>query len=480
MGFIHEDFLLSTKAARRLYHDFAEDQPILDYHNHLPPADIAADRQFRDLFEIWLEGDHYKWRAMRADGVPERFCTGDATPFEKFQAWAQTVPHTLRNPLYHWTHLELKRYFGVDDLLDRGNARSVWDRANAILQSGELSARRILRRFRVLALCTTDDPCEDLAHHKTLAANEKAFRVYPTFRPDNALRVDAPEFFNAWTDRLGKVSNVHIASLNDFLHALERRHEYFHSMGSRLSDHGMNVCFADFPSVQTATAIFEKARNGRAVSHEEHQKFASFMMLFFGHLDARKGWTKQLHVGALRNANTRRTRELGPDAGFDSIADWNQASALCAYLDRLDQEQALPKMVVYNLNPADNYVFATAMGNYQDSTVAGKLQFGSGWWFLDHKEAMEWQMNALSNVGLLSRFIGMLTDSRSFMSFPRHEYFRRVICNLIGREIDNGEIPNDDSLVGPMIRNICFGNARDYLGLELGNGAGVRGEEAKA
>jgi len=408
MGFIHEDFLLSTKTARRLYHDFAEDEPILDYHNHLSPAEIAEDRRFHNLFEIWLEGDHYKWRAMRANGVSERFCTGDATPFEKFQAWAKTVPHTLRNPLYHWTHLELKRYFGIDELLDGNNARAIWDRANAILESGELTARRILRRFRVLALCTTDDPCDDLAHHKKLAASETAFRVYPAFRPDKALRVDAPELFNAWTDQLAKVSNVHIASLQDFLHALDRRHEYFHSLGGRLSDHGIDVCFSDFPTEQSATAIFEKARNGRAASPEEHQKFASYLMLFFGQLDARRGWTKQLHVGALRNANTRRVREVGPDTGFDSIADWNQASALCAYLDRLDQEQALPKMVVYNLNPADNYVFATALGNYQDGKIAGKMQFGSGWWFLDQKEAIEWQVNALSNVGLLSRFIGML------------------------------------------------------------------------
>ncbi len=479
MGFIHEDFLLSAKTARRLYHDFAEPEPILDYHNHLSSAEIAGDRQFHNLFEIWLEGDHYKWRAMRANGVGERFCTGDATPFEKFQAWAKTVPHTLRNPLYHWTHLELKRYFGIDELLDGSNARSIWDRANAILQSGDLTARRILRRFRVLALCTTDDPCDDLAHHKALAANEKAFRVYPAFRPDKALRVDAPELFNAWTGRLGKASNVHIASLKDFLHALDRRHEFFHSMGGRLSDHGLKVCFSDFPTEQVATAIFEKARNGRAASAEEHQKFASYLMLFFGQLDARRGWTKQLHLGALRNANTRRVRELGPDTGFDSIADWSQAGSLCAYLDKLDQEQSLPKMIVYNLNPADNYAVATALGNFQDGRIAGKMQFGSGWWFLDQKEAIEWQVNALSNVGLFSRFIGMLTDSRSFMSFPRHEYFRRVICNLLGRDIDSGEIPGDDSLVGPMIRNICFGNVRDYLGLELGSGAVVRGEEVK-
>jgi glucuronate isomerase len=477
MAFIHEDFLLGTKTARHLYHDYAEDQPILDYHNHLPPADISSDRKFLNLFEIWLEGDHYKWRAMRANGVTERYCTGDATPYEKFAAWAKTVPHTLRNPLYHWTHLELKRYFGIDELLDEHNARKIWDRTSDILASGELTARRTIRRFHVQALCTTDDPCSDLAEHKELAKSEKAFRVYPAFRPDKALIVNSPEAFNEWVDRLAAVSNVHVAALKDFMHALELRHEYFHALGGRLSDHGMEVCFSDFPTEAEAARIFDRARSGQAATPEEHREFASHLMLFFGQLDAKKGWTKQLHLGAIRNNATRQARILGPDSGFDSIGDWEHARSLCAYLDRLDRDNLLPKMIVYNVNPSENYVFATAMGNFQDGSIAGKMQFGSGWWYLDQKEAIEWQLNALSNVGLLSRFVGMLTDSRSFMSFPRHEYFRRVLCNLIGRDVEAGELPNDDSLLAPMIKNICFGNARDYLGLELPSTAPVGGEK---
>jgi glucuronate isomerase len=331
----------------------------------------------------------------------------------------------------------------------------------------------------VKVLCTTDDPCSDLAAHKKIAESESAFRVYPAFRPDKALIVHSPEPFNAWVDRLAAVSNVHIATLADFQRAIEIRHDYFHAAGARLSDHGLDTCFSDFPAEAEAARIFDRARAGHAASPEEHRKFASFLMLYFGRLDAEKGWTKQLHLGALRNASSRGVRLVGPDSGFDSIGDWEQARSLCLYLDRLDTENALPKMVVYNLNPADNYVFATAMGNFQDGSIAGKMQFGSGWWYLDQKEAIEWQLNAVSNVGLLSRFVGMLTDSRSFMSFPRHEYFRRVLCNLIGRDVEAGELPDDDSLLAPMIRNICFGNARDYLGLELPSAAGVPGEKVE-
>jgi glucuronate isomerase len=479
MGFIHEDFLLSTDTARQLYHDYAATEPILDYHGHLPPKDIAEDRRFRDLFEIWLEGDHYKWRAMRANGIPERYCTGDAAPYEKFLAWAKTVPHTLRNPLYQWTHLELKRYFGIDELLHEGSALAIWEKANASLLSGDLTARGILRKFRVRALCTTDDPCDGLEHHKSIAASESSFCVFPTYRPDKALTVHMPGVFTPWVDRLAAASNIHIASLNSFLDALRKRHDFFHSLGGRLSDHGLNRCFADFCTEQEAAQIFANARSGQAASAAEYEKFASFLMLYFARLDAEKGWTKQLHLGARRNSNTRRTRELGPDSGFDSIGDWNQVDALCAYLDRLDQENALPKIIVYNLNPADNYAIATAIGNYQDGSVAGKIQLGSGWWFLDQKEGIEWQLNALSNVGLLSRFVGMLTDSRSFMSFPRHEYFRRVLCDLLGRDIARGELPRDDRLVGEMIRRICFGNARDFLGLALPRHAEVPGEAAQ-
>jgi glucuronate isomerase len=467
MSFIHEDFLLSNPTARRLYHTFAEDQPILDYHCHLPPQDVAANRQFKNLFEIWLEGDHYKWRAMRANGVPERYCTGDAPVYEKFLAWARTVPQTLRNPLYHWTHLELQRYFGIDELLDTQSAPRVWEQANARLSTPELSAHGILDRFHVKAVCTTDDPTDDLASHRAIAASGLTTKVFPTFRPDKALNVHFPELFNPWVDRLQAVAGTHIARLADFVDALKKRHDFFHAMGGRLSDHGVNHAFGDFPSENEAARIFGRARSGHAATSEEHTRFAAYMMLIFGRLDAEKGWTKQLHLGARRNNNTRRFREMGADTGWDSIGDWSQADALGGYLDRLDQENALPKTVIYNLNPADNYMIATMIGNFQDGVTAGKVQFGSGWWFLDQKEAMQWQLNALSNCGLISRFLGMLTDSRSFMSYPRHEYFRRVLCDVFGRDVENGELPDNDELTGPVIRNICYGNAHRFLGLNV-------------
>ncbi|MBV9849007.1 MAG: glucuronate isomerase [Armatimonadetes bacterium] len=471
MPFIHEDFLLQTKTARRLYHEYARDQPILDYHTHLPARDICENRRFRDLAEIWLEGDHYKWRAMRANGVEERYCTGDAAPYEKFLAWARTVPHTLRNPLYHWTHLELKRYFGIEELLDEATAPSVWARANERLQDPDLTAQGILTRFHVRALCTTDDPTDDLGFHHRIAQSGLATRVYPTFRPDGALAVDRPEAFNAWVDRLAQASDTSIRRLSDFEGALEKRHGAFHEAGCRLSDHGLPHCYADFPSEATAAAIFDRARAGQAAGPEDYGKFTSYLMLFFGRLDARRGWTKQLHLGALRNNNTRAFRRLGPDTGFDSLGDWPQAVALSAYLDQLDQEDALPQIILYNNNPVDSYVFVSMLGNFQGGPRPGRMQFGSAWWFLDTKEGIEWQLNALSNLGLLSRFIGMLTDSRSFMSYPRHEYFRRVLCSLIGRDIENGEMPDDDHLAGPLIENICYRNAKNYLGLEASEGS---------
>jgi glucuronate isomerase len=466
MPFITEDFLLNNSTAKRLYHTFAEREPILDYHCHLSPKDIAENRQFRDLSEIWLEGDHYKWRAMRANGVGERYCTGDATSFEKFLAWAGTVPYTLRNPLYHWTHLELKRYFSIEELLDADNAPRVWERANALLATPEFRAHGILQRFQVTHLCTTDDPADDLSRHRAIRASGLATRVLPAFRPDKALHVRQPSAFNPWVERLAAVSNVDIGCLQDFTDALRRRHDDFHTLGARLSDHGLNRCYADFCSDSLAATIFDKARRGQAAGAVEHDQFASYMMLFFGRLDAEKGWTKQLHLGAYRSASTRRLQQIGPDSGFDSIGDWSHVAALGGYLDRLELEDALPKTIVYNVNPVDDYAFATMIGNFQDGKTAGKIQFGSGWWFLDQKEGMEWQLNALSNTGLLSRFIGMLTDSRSFMSYPRHEYFRRVLCNLIGGDMENGLIPDSDELVGPMIRNICYRNALDYLHLE--------------
>jgi glucuronate isomerase len=466
-AFIHDDFLLNSEPARELYHGYAAEQPIIDYHCHLPPDDIARDRRFKDLFEIWLEGDHYKWRAMRANGIPESFCTGGESHYQKFLAWAKTVPATLRNPLYHWTHLELKRYFGIDELLDEGAADSVWRRANLALSSDDLTATGILKKFRVKALCTTDDPVDDLVPHKKLVKMDLGTRVYPAFRPDKALQVDAPAAFNEWVDALAAASNTDIVDFMSFLAALERRHDYFHELGCRMSDHGLNHCYHEFCNERAAGKIFMRARGGEAISPGSKAEFAAFMMLFFGRLDCEKGWTKQLHLGALRNANSRATQQIGPNAGFDSIGDWPQALSLASYLDRLDSEDSLPRTIIYCLNPADNYVLAAMIGNFQDGRVAGKVQFGSGWWFLDQKEGIEWQLNALSNTGLLSRFVGMLTDSRSFMSYPRHEYFRRVLCDMLGRDIVRGELPNDLELIGAMVRNICFDNARQYLGLAL-------------
>jgi glucuronate isomerase len=465
MTFINENFLLHNRAARRLYRQFAQPQPIFDYHCHLSPKDIAENRRFRNLFELWLEGDHYKWRAMRANGVAEQYCTGPAEPFAKFRAWAATVPHTLRNPLYHWTHLELKRYFGIGELLDESSAGRVWKKANEQLARPELSARGILKKFNVAALCTTDDPTDDLAHHKKIAADGLATRVLPAFRPDNALAVHRPALFKAWLGRLERAADKDIASLADFVAALRRRHDYFHAHGCRLSDHGLNQCPASPCSDKKAAAIFDRARRDRAATPEEQVQLGTCLMLHFGRWDAEKGWVKQLHLGALRNNNTRLLEQLGPDTGFDCMGDFPQCQTLVRYLDLLERESRLPKIIVYNSNPADNYAFATAVGSFQDGSLAGKMQWGSGWWFMDQKEGIEWQLNALSNIGLLSRFVGMVTDSRSFMSYPRHEYFRRVLCNLIGREVERGELPDDPALLGGMIAGICYKNARQYFAL---------------
>lgn len=473
--FITDDFLLQSDVACELYHEHAKLQPIIDYHCHLPPDQIAANRSFENLYQIWLEGDHYKWRAMRSNGVAEKFCTGAATEREKFDAFAATVPMSLRNPLYHWTHLELLRYFGIDDLLNPQSAGEIWEAANAQLPA--MPVHELLTRSRVEVVCTTDDPVDSLEHHRRIREEGKLrTRVYPTFRPDKALTVDQPQVFNEWTDRLAAASGVDCASFSGFLEALGRRHDFFHEMGGRLSDHGLGALDSVDVEESTVAAIFDRARSGGAVEEKEAAAFRSFMMVYFGRLDAEKGWTKQLHLGAQRNNSSRQFRTLGPDTGFDSIGDRPQGAALAGYLDRLDRDNRLPKTVLYNLNPADNYLFATMIGNFQDGSVPGKIQFGSGWWFLDQKEAMEWQINALSNLGLLSRFVGMLTDSRSFLSYPRHEYFRRILCNLIGRDVVNGELPKDMDLLGNMVRAICFGNARDYFGLELpgGDGSGQR------
>jgi glucuronate isomerase len=466
VNFINDNFLLHSEAARRLYHNHATAEPILDFHSHLPAAEIAADRRFSNLTELWLEGDHYKWRLMRANGIEERYCTGDAAPYEKFQAWARTVPAALRNPLYHWTHLELQRYFGISDLLSESTAKSIWERANEQLMAPEFSTRGILRKFHVRIACTTDDPCDDLAAHRKINAEQNDFRVFPTFRPDKALALHRPESFKACVSRLEQVSNIELRSFAAFLDALKQRHDFFHSRGARLSDHGLTHCYAEPCSDRDAASIFERARAGTAASPREHEQFASYLMLFFGQLDAARGWTKQLHLGALRDVRSRRLRELGPDTGFDCMGDFPQVRRFCGYLDLLDRENALPKIIVYNNNPADTYALATAIGSFQDGPVRGKIQLGSAWWFLDQKGGIEAQLNALSNTGLLSRFVGMVTDSRSFLSFPRHEYFRRILCDLVGRDVERGELPGDERLLGETVRNICYANAKEYLGLD--------------
>lgn len=464
--FITENFLLQGDTAPELYHEYAKNQPIIDYHCHLPPDQIAANRVFDNLHQIWLEGDHYKWRAMRTNGIDEKFLTGAASEREKFQAFAATVAKALRNPLYHWTHLELLRYFGIDDLLDENSAEEIWDKANAQLPN--MPVHHLLTKSNVEVVCTTDDPADSLEFHEKIRDHGNLrTKVYPTYRPDKVFTVDQPAVFRAWVEKLTHASGVDATSFDGLVAALRKRHDDFHALGSRLSDHGMSALDALDCTDEEAAAIFDKALSAQVVSPTEAAMFRSYMMLYFGKLDAEKGWTKQLHIGVRRNNNTRLFRAIGPDAGFDSIDDRPQAASLVKFLDDLDKENQLPKTILYNLNPADNYLFGTMIGNFQDGTIAGKIQFGSGWWFLDQKEGMEWQINALSNLGLLSRFVGMLTDSRSFLSYTRHEYFRRILCNMIGKDVDRGELPRDMKLLGSMVADICYGNASRFFGFAL-------------
>jgi glucuronate isomerase len=467
MSFIHDDFLLDSPAARELYHSHAARQPILDYHCHLSPRDIADNRRFGNLFEIWLEGDHYKWRAMRAHGVDEVFCTGTADPKDKFLKWAETVPYCLRNPLYHWTHLELSRYFGIDELLDSSTAERIWEQANDRLRSDDLSAHGILARFDVRVVGTTDDPADDLADHRRIAVSGLPTKVLPTFRPDRALDVHDPHVFNGWLDRLSATANVDIQKFPDLLEALARRHQAFHDAGARLSDHGLNYCFADSCTEELASEVFDLARGGQPIDPDLADAYRAFVMRYIGQLNADKGWTMQLHLGARRNANSGAIRRLGRDTGYDSIGDWPQADALGRFLDQLEAEGTLPATIVYNLNPSDNFVFAAMIGNFQDGKLAGKIQFGSGWWFLDQEDGMRAQMDALSNAGLLSHFVGMTTDSRSFMSYPRHEYFRRVLCNMLGKDIERGALPRRPDYLGRLVEDISFGNAKRYFGIAV-------------
>jgi len=467
MAYLDENFLLQSPTARRLFHEVAHHQPIIDYHCHLSPREIATNHRWDNLADIWLGGDHYKWRLMRANGVAEELITGASTPREKFQAWAETVPFTLRNPIHHWTHLELQRYFGIDLLLGPATADEIWERANDKLAATGFCAHGLLKQFDVRVVGTTDDPADPLDDHAAIAASHLTTRVVPTFRPDKALQVDRPDLLVRWLLKLEAAADTSIVHLSDLLAALQKRHDDFHAAGGRLSDHGLDRMPALPCSDEEAAIIFDNARAGRAATAEQTEKFAFYLMVFFGQLDAAKGWTKQLHLGAFRNTNSRMCESLGPDTGYDTIGDTPQGAALVTYLDALSRAGSLPKIVLYNLNPRDNYLFACLTGVFQDGTFPGKIQFGSGWWFLDQKNGMELQIDALSATGLLSRFVGMITDSRSFLSYTRHEYFRRILCNLIGSEADRGELPDDFEALAGIIRAVCFGNANRHFGFNV-------------
>lgn len=462
-NFLDENFLLRTKTAQQLYHEYAKQMPVIDYHNHLPPQQIAEDKKFGNLTQAWLYGDHYKWRAMRTNGVDESYCTGNQPDRDKFQRWAETVPYTLRNPLYHWTHLELQRYFGITEILNPESAGRIYDQCTEMLQSPSHSVRQLLRMMNVKLVCTTDDPVDSLEFHKQIREDGFEIPVLPAFRPDMAMQVSQPAVFNNYVRRLEAATNIAISSFDDFLYALQNRHDFFASMGCMVSDHGLEELYADDFTGSEIDAIFHKIHGGKELNEAEQRKFRSAMLIHFAEWDWEKGWVQQFHLGAMRNNNSRMMQELGPDTGWDSMGDFKQGRSLARFLDKLDTNNKLARTIIYNLNPSDNALFATMIGNFNDGSVAGKIQWGSGWWFLDQKDGMIKQINTLSNMGLLSRFVGMLTDSRSFLSFPRHEYFRRILCDLFGEEIEQGELPNDLPWVGKVIQDICYNNNKNYF-----------------
>ncbi len=470
VGFMSDDFLLRSKTAQTLYHEHAEKMPIYDYHSHLPVAQIAADHRFENLTQAWLHGDHYKWRAMRTNGVPEKFITGDAGDYEKFEKWAETVPCCPGNPLYHWTHLELKRPFGISGkLLGPDTAGEIYDRCSEMLRLAEFSVRNILRKMNVRLVCTTEDPLDTLEHHRKIRADGFEIRVHTAWRPDKAMAVEDLPAVNTFIDKLEGLCDMEINTFHDYIEALHIRHAYFHENGCRLCDHGLDTAYAEDYTNREIEQIFDKVRRGVEPDSSERLKFKSAMMYELALMDYQTGWVQQLHIGALRNNSTRLFRALGPDIGCDSIDDLQIARPLAGFLNRLDRDNKLPKTILYNLNPADNAVLATMTGNFQDGSVPGKMQYGSAWWFLDQKDGMEQQMRTLANMGLLSRFVGMLTDSRSFLSFPRHEYFRRILCNILGNDVEEGLLPSDMKLLGAMVEDICFNNARDYFPMALDN-----------
>ncbi len=459
--FLSDDFLLHTDTGKKLYFDNAADLPIIDYHCHLPPAQIAGNHRFENLSQIWLQGDHYKWRAMRINGVEESFITGEKTDEEKFLKWAATVPYTVRNPLYHWTHLELQRYFDVHEILNSHSAATIFQGCNQKLQTPEFQVHGLLRKMKVEVICTTDDPADSLEYH--IALKNFDIQVLPTFRPDQAIAIEDPYIFKKYLDRLGRSANIDIRSFKDYLDALKQRHDFFHATGCRISDHGIEQFYQATYSTADPKDIFDKVLQGHQPDRIEIEKFRSALLIEFAEWDFEKGWVQQFHLGALRNNNSRMLSSSGPDTGWDSIGDFPQARALSSFLNTLDRKNKLAKTILYNNNPSDNEMMATMIGNFNDGSVAGKVQWGSAWWFLDQKDGMTRQLNALSNMGLISRFIGMITDSRSFLSYPRHEYFRRIVCGLFGEEIEKGELPNDLTWTGKLIRDICYYNARDYF-----------------
>jgi glucuronate isomerase len=459
-----ENFLLYNKTSQQLYHEVAENLPIIDYHCHLSVKEISDNKKFDNLTQIWLYGDHYKWRAMRTNGIDERYCTGNATDWEKFLAWAETVPYTLRNPLYHWTHLELKNPFGINNrLLNKETAKSIWDECNFLLSEDEFSTQGLLKKLKVEVVCTTDDPTDSLEYHQKIKDGGFSIKIIPAFRPDKGMAIENLDSFLIWVNKLQDVSGVNISKFSDYIEAIRKRHDYFHAMGCRLSDHGIETVYAEDYTLNEIDNIFEKILLNKKLLNDEILKFKSAMMYEFGLMDHEKNWVQQLHLGALRNNNTRMLKTLGPDTGYDSIGDFEIAHPLARYLDKLDSKNKLAKTILYNMNPGDNELLATMIGNFQDGAIPGKLQFGSAWWFLDQMDGIKKQIDALSTLGLLSRFIGMLTDSRSFLSYSRHEYFRRMICSIIGDDVEKELIPNEKELLEDMIKNICYYNAKSYF-----------------
>jgi glucuronate isomerase len=462
-AFINEDFLLENKTARRIYHEFSESQPIIDFHCHLSPSMIAEDRQFENLGQAWLDGDHYKWRAMRTNGVAEKFCTGNATPEEKFEKWAETVPATVGNPLYHWTHLELARYFGIYDLLSPSTSVETYKKATEMLRSKEFSIRSLIRKMKVEVVCTTDDPADSLEFHKQLKSSFE-IKVLPTFRPDNAVKTEDALKFVEYVTRLGESSGVIISDFEKLIEALDKRHEYFHQLGGRLSDHGLDRFYFSLYTPGEIERIFSILLKGEVLTAEETEKFKTAVMHELCRMNHKRGWTQQFHVGAMRNNSARMFRLMGPDTGWDSIGVPQDALKISKFLSSLDETDQLAKTILYNLNPADNEMMVTMAGNFNDGSIPVKVQYGAAWWFLDQKEGMEKHLKDLAALGLLRRFVGMVTDSRSFLSYPRHEYFRRIVCNFVGKQIEKGLIPDEEELIKPLIEGISYKNAQEYFG----------------